>query len=46
MQKMNEGKYNRVLFCATGALLSTLSSQQGDTIPGICHAVEIRKSIK
>ena len=46
MQKMNEGKYNSVLFCATGALLSTLSSQQGDTIPGICHAVEIRKSIK
>ena len=46
MQKMNEGKYNRVLFCATGALLITLSSQQGDTIPGICHAVEIKKSIK
>ena len=43
MQKMNENKYKRVLFCATGALLSTLSSQQGETIPGICHAVEIRK---
>ena len=43
MQKMNENKYKRVLFCATGALLSTLSSQQGESIPGICHAVEIRK---
>ncbi len=43
MQKMNENKYKKVLFCATGALLSTLSSQQGETIPGICHAVEIRK---
>ena len=43
MQKMDEGKYKRVLFAATGALLSTLSSQQGETIPGICHAVEIRR---
>ena len=43
LQKMNEGKYKRVLFAATGALLSTLSSQQGNTIPGICHAVEIRR---
>ena len=44
MQKMDEGKLNRVLFCATGALLSTLSSQQGETIPGICHAVELRRN--
>ncbi|MBE5738431.1 MAG: stage V sporulation protein AD [Clostridiales bacterium] len=43
MQKIDEGVYKRVLFAATGALLSTLSSQQGNTIPGICHAVEIRK---
>lgn len=43
LQKMKEGKYRRVLFAATGALLSTLSSQQGNTIPGICHAVEIRR---
>ena len=41
-KKMDEGKFKRVLFAATGALLSTLSSQQGETIPGICHAVEIR----
>lgn len=43
MQKMREGVYKKVLFAATGALLSTLSSQQGNTIPGICHAVEIRR---
>jgi len=43
MQKIDEGRFNNVLFCATGALLSTLSSQQGNTIPGICHAVEIRR---
>ena len=41
MAKLTDGSYDRVLFCATGALLSTLSSQQGDSIPGICHAVEI-----
>ena len=43
MKKMREGVYKKVLFAATGALLSTLSSQQGNTIPGICHAVEIRR---
>lgn len=43
IQKMKEGVYKRVLFCATGALLSTLSSQQGNSIPGICYAVEIRR---
>lgn len=43
LQKMEEGVYNKVLFAATGALLSTLSSQQGESIPGICHAVEFRR---
>lgn len=43
IKKMKEGAYKRVLFAATGALLSTLSSQQGESIPGICHAVEIIK---
>lgn len=43
VKKMDSGVFNRVLFAATGALLSTLSSQQGETIPGICHAVEIRR---
>lgn len=43
MSKLKDGTFKRVLFAATGALLSPLSSQQGDTIPGICHAVEIRR---
>lgn len=38
---MERGVWNRVLFAATGALMSTTSAQQGDTIPGICHAVAI-----
>ena len=33
----------RVLFAATGALLSPTSSQQGDSIPGICHALVIER---
>ena len=41
LQRIIEGKYKKVLFIATGALLSTLSSQQGNTIPGIAHAVVI-----
>ena len=30
-----------MLFVATGALLSSTSTMQGDTIPGIAHAVVI-----
>lgn len=41
LQKIKNKEYNKVLFVATGALLSTTSSQQGDTIPGIAHAVVI-----
>lgn len=44
LSKIKEGKFKKVLFAATGALLSPLSSQQGDTIPGICHAIEIRRN--
>ena len=43
LKKMDEGVFKNVLFAATGALLSTLSSQQGDTVPGICHAVVIER---
>ncbi len=43
LKKMNEGVFKKVLFAATGALLSTLSSQQGDSVPGICHAVVIEQ---
>jgi len=28
-----------VLFMATGALLSTTTAQQGETIPGVAHAL-------
>jgi stage V sporulation protein AD len=38
---MNSGKLQRILFCGTGALLSPTSTQQGLSIPGVCHAVSI-----
>jgi len=41
LEKIKNKEYKKVLFVATGALLSTTSSQQGDTIPGIAHAVVI-----
>lgn len=40
LNKMKKKDFKRVLLISTGALMSTTSSQQGDTIPGIAHAVE------
>jgi stage V sporulation protein AD len=37
--KLNSGKLKKILFCGTGALLSPTSTQQGQPIPGVCHAV-------
>ncbi len=36
---LREGRLKRVLFVGTGALVSTVSPLQGDTVPGIAHAV-------
>ena len=36
---LREKKIKRLMLVATGALLSSLSSQQGESIPGIAHAV-------
>ncbi len=38
-----DGTYHKVLFCATGALLSPTTVQQGETVPSIAHLVEITK---
>ena len=39
--EMNRGNWKRILFCGTGALLSPVSVQQKESIPAICHAVQI-----
>lgn len=40
-QQLKTGRYKRVLLVATGALLSPLSYQQGESIPCTAHAIEI-----
>ncbi len=44
LPKMLEGKWKRIIFAATGALMSAELSKQGESIPGICHAVTIERS--
>ena len=39
LRGMREGKWNRIVFAPTGALLSPTSTMQGESIPGVCHAV-------
>ena len=39
IKNMKKGKLKKVLFVATGALMSPTSSKQGNSIPGIAHAV-------
>lgn len=40
-QQLKSGRYKKVLLVATGALLSPLSFQQGESIPCTAHAIEI-----
>ena len=42
---MKEGKWKKILISATGAMLSTTSSQQGQSIPGISYAVSISSTL-
>lgn len=39
LPRLQKGEWHRVLFMATGALLSPTTSQQGETIPGVAHAI-------
>ena len=42
-EMLRQGKYNNMLFIATGALMSPTSSQQGESIPSIAHLIHIKK---
>jgi len=44
-KEIMKGNLKRVLFVATGALMSPISSQQKETIPGIAHALSIHRSL-
>lgn len=41
LKRVQSGDLKRILYVATGALMSPTMVQQGGTIPGIAHAVEI-----
>lgn len=39
------GRLKKVLFCGTGAMMSPTSANQGETIPGICHLVQLEGAV-
>lgn len=44
-KQLQEKKLNKVLIVATGALMSPLACQQGETIPCVAHAVAIENEV-
>ena len=42
MKQLEQGTLGRILVIATGALMSTTSSWQGESIPGVAHLAELR----
>ncbi len=42
MGKLKKGELKNILFIATGALMSPTSSQQGESIPGIAHLINLK----
>ena len=39
--QFKNGSLKKILLIATGALTNALTSQQGESIPGIAHAISI-----
>ena len=42
--RLRRRELQKILFCGTGAMLSPVSCQQGESIPAICHAVAIGRN--
>ena len=40
-KQLKEKKLKKILLMATGSLMNSMSSQQGESIPGIAHAISI-----
>ncbi len=43
LPKLERGDFKKVIFMATGALMSPTSSQQGESIPGIAHLLVLER---
>ncbi len=41
LEEMKKGKFKKILFVGTGALMSPVSTGQGESIPSIAHAVSL-----
>ena len=44
MKKLKNNELKNILFCATGALMSPTSVQQGQNIPCIAHLINIKSN--
>lgn len=45
LPRMEIGEFKNVLFIATGALMSPTSSQQGNSIPSVAHAIALNSAM-
>ena len=43
IEKLKSGEFKKILLISTGALMSTTTNQQGDSIPGIAHLVMVER---
>lgn len=46
LHRLQSGEWKRILFIPTGALLSKVSFNEGNTVPGIAHAVVLETAKK
>lgn len=44
--KLRAGSLKRVVFAGTGAMLSPTSTMQGESVPGVCHAVVLESDVE
>lgn len=44
LSEMEAGRMKNILLAATGALMSTTSSQQSESIPGISHLIHLKRN--
>ena len=43
IDKLKDKTFSKILLVATGALMSTITNQQGDSIPAVAHLVEVER---
>lgn len=44
LPKIIKGEWKKVLFVPTGALMSTVSFNEGESIPGIAHGIVLERA--